>query len=231
MITLAVAVAFPEIILGTDGLTGGASGLVVSIRFLAPPEWTGLTPAQRPLWMFLLSLTALLASMLVVWLVLRSRLGRDLRAVRDNEAAAQSFGIDVARTKIVAFAISGGVTGLAGAMFAMYVGALSPTGSFTILKAIELIMGLVLGGVATQFGPLVGAALVVYLPALTSGVIEGQGAGVLFGVLLIVIVFVMPDGIVGRINHAWRRAVAFVPRDHPLPRDDKGAARGRADPR
>lgn len=215
MVTLALAVAFPEIIQAADGLTGGAAGLTVSVRFLAPPQWTGLSRAQRPVWMLLLALAALAVSMLVVWWVRRSRLGRDLRAVRDHEAAAESFGIDVARTKIVAFAISGGITALAGSMLAMYVGALSPTGSFTILKAIELLSGLVLGGVATQLGPLVGAAVVVYLPVVLSDHIDGQGAGVLFGVLLIVIVFVMPEGIVGRLNRGWASRVEFIPRDRP----------------
>lgn len=215
MVTLALAVAFPEIIQAASGLTGGASGLTVSVRFLFPPEWTGLTRAQRPLWMFLLSLTVLGVCMLVVWWVRRSRLGRDMRAVRDHESAAESFGVNVARTKVVAFALSGGITALAGSMLAMYVGALSPAGSFTILKAIELLSGLILGGVATQMGPLVGAAVVVYLPVVLSGVVDGQGAGVLFGVLLVLIVFVMPDGIVGRLNTAWRARVEFVPRDRP----------------
>lgn len=215
MVTLALAVAFPEIVQAAAGLTGGAAGLVISVRFLFPPAWTGLGRADRTLWMFLLSLLALLVSMLVMWLVLHSRLGRDLRAVRDDEAAAESFGVHVARTKVVAFAISGGITALAGSLLAMYVGALSPAGSFTILKAIELLSGLVLGGVATQLGPLVGAAVVVYLPVLLAGVVSGQGSGVLFGVLLIVIVFVMPDGVVGRLNALWHARVEVVPRDHP----------------
>ncbi len=215
MVTLALAVAFPEILQAATGLTGGAAGLVVSVRYLFPPEWTGLTRAQRPIWMFLLSLTALAVCMLIVWWMQRSRLGRDMRAVRDHEAAAESFGVNVARTKVVAFALSGGITALAGSMLAMYVGALSPAGSFTILKAIELLSGLILGGVATQLGPLVGAAVVVYLPVLLAGVVNGQGAGVLFGLLLIVIVFVMPEGIVGRLNAGWRARVEFVPRGHP----------------
>lgn len=215
MVTLALGVAFPEIIQGTESLTGGASGLVVSIRYLAPPAWTGLTMVDRPVWTFLLSVVALAVCMLVAWLVVRSRLGEDMRAVRDHEAAAESFGINVARTKVLAFAISGGMTGLAGSMFAMYVGALSPTGSFTILKAIELISGLILGGVATQMGPLVGAAVVVYLPTITSDYLDGQAAGVLFGVLLIVIMLVMPEGIVGRLNRWWGSRVEFVPRGRP----------------
>ncbi|MPQ96499.1 branched-chain amino acid ABC transporter permease [Modestobacter sp. I12A-02628] len=217
MVTLALAVAFPEVLRALPEVTGGNSGLSIPLRFLAPPAWTGLTLADRPLWTFLLCLSALLVSMLLVWCVLRSRLGRDMRAVRDHEAAAESFGVHVARTKILAFTISGGITGLAGAMLAMYVGALSPAGSFTILKAIELLSGLVLGGVATQLGPLVGAAVVVYLPVLLADVVQGQGSGVLFGALLIVIVFVMPEGVVGRLNKLWRQRVDVVPRGMPAP--------------
>ncbi|KAA1425182.1 branched-chain amino acid ABC transporter permease [Mumia zhuanghuii] len=215
LVTLAVAVSFPEIVRRAEELTGGAAGMVVRSRFLAPPEWTGLVRAERGIWMFWFSAAVLAVVMLLCRNLVRSRFGIAMRATRDNEIAAAANGISVARTKIVAFGISGAITGLAGSLFTMYMGALSPDGSFTLLKSIEFITGLVLGGVATQIGPLVGAFAVVFLPYLTASYTEGPLAGVVFGIVLIVIVFLMPEGIVGRVGILARKVVHIVPADHP----------------
>ncbi|WP_221629262.1 branched-chain amino acid ABC transporter permease [Humibacillus xanthopallidus] len=215
LVTLTVGVSFPEIIRRAEELTGGAAGLVVRSASLAPPAWTGLGRAQRGIWMFWVSAAVLL---LVMWLsrnLVRSRFGLGMRSTRDHEIAAAASGVRVARTKILAFGVSGAITGLAGSLFTMYIGALSPDGSFTLLKSIELVTGLVLGGIATQLGPVVGAVAVVFLPQLTGAFSTGPLSGVVFGVVLIAIVFVMPEGIVGRIGLWVRRRVAVVPADRP----------------
>jgi branched-chain amino acid transport system permease protein len=217
LVTLAVGVSFPEIIRRAEELTGGAAGLVVRSASLAPPAWTGLGRAQRGIWMFWVSAAVLL---LVMWLsrnLVRSRFGLGMRSTRDHEIAAASSGVRVARTKILAFGVSGAITGLAGSLFTMYIGALSPDGSFTLLKSIELVTGLVLGGIATQLGPVIGAVAVVFLPQLTGAFSTGPLSGVVFGVVLIAIVFVMPEGIAGRIGAWVRRRVAVVPADRPGP--------------
>ncbi|PJJ57323.1 branched-chain amino acid transport system permease protein [Mumia flava] len=215
LVTLAVAVSFPEIVRRAEELTGGAAGMVVRSRYLAPPEWTGLVRGERAIWMFWLSAAVLAIVMLLVRNLVKSRFGIAMRATRDNEIAAAANGVSIARTKILAFGISGAITGLAGSLFGMYIGALSPDGSFTLMKAIELVTGLVLGGIATQIGPLVGAFAVVFLPYWTASWAEGPLSGVVFGVLLIALVFLMPEGIVGRLGLLVRKVVAIVPSDHP----------------
>ena len=215
LVTLAVGVSFPEIVRRFEDLTGGAAGMVVRSRQLTPPEWTGLTRAERGIWMFWLSAAVLI---LVMWLarnLVRSRFGLAMTAVRDNEIAAAANGINIARTKILIFGVSGAVTALAGSLFAQYIGALSPDGSFTLMKSIELVTGLVLGGIATNIGPIVGAFAVVFLPYWTASVTEGPLSGVVFGVILIAIVFVMPEGIVGRITIWLRKVLTILPADHP----------------
>lgn len=215
LVTLAVGVSFPEIVRRAEDLTGGATGLVIRSRFLAPPEWTGLVRAERGIWMFWLSAVTLLLVMALARYLVRSRFGLAMMASRDHEIAAAANGVNVARTKILAFGISGAITGLAGSLFAQYIGALSPDGSFTLLKSIELVTGLVLGGIATQIGPIVGAFAVVFLPYYTASFTSGPLSGVVFGALLIAIVFVMPEGIVGRLTLLSRKVVTFMPADHP----------------
>ena len=113
--------------------------------------------------------------------------------------------------KTAAFGVSGAITGVAGSLFAMYIGSLFAEGSFTLLAGITLLIGLVIGGEATRTGPVLGAAAVVFLPYYTSSLGQGQGAAVLFAVALIAVIFVAPAGIVGGIAKATRRFVVIVP--------------------
>lgn len=196
-VTLALGIAFPEFIGRLEGLTGGAAGLRIPRALLLPPSWTGLGVADKSLWLYLVSVAVLVVVMIVLHLLVVSRYGLAMRAVRDNELAAASAGIDVGLLKVSVFGLSGAVTALGGSLFAMYIGSLSPTGSFSLHMAIVLITGLVVGGQGTTWGPLVGGFIVVYLPYWASSLGAGQLSAVIFGVVLIAIVFVMPEGIAG----------------------------------
>ncbi|GIH24351.1 branched-chain amino acid ABC transporter permease [Acrocarpospora phusangensis] len=214
LVTLAVGVAFPEVVRRFEDLTGGAAGLVIRSRQLAPPEWTGLTVPQRGIWLYWVSAAALLITLVLVRNLTRSRLGIAMIATRDNEIAAAASGVRLATVKTTVFGLSGAVTGLAGSLFAMYVGALSPDGSFTLLKSIELITGLFLGGAATLFGPVVGAFAVVYLPYFTADLASGHVSGVIFGAVLIAIVFLMPEGIAGVAGRFLGRFIRIAPHEN-----------------
>jgi len=216
LVTLAVGVAFPELVRRFDDLTGGARGLVIRRRLLNPPPWSGFSAGQRDAWLFWLSAVLLGIVLFGVHNLVRSRAGLAMIATRDNEIAAAASGIRVAVVKTSIFGLSGAVTGLAGCLFAMYLAALSPDGSFTLLKSIEFITGLVIGGAATRTGPVVGAFAVVYIPYFTanlnpSNVSQGQLSGVLFGLALILIIFLMPDGLVGGISRLSGRFVHVRP--------------------
>ncbi|ROO86464.1 branched-chain amino acid transport system permease protein [Actinocorallia herbida] len=232
LVTLAVGVAFPELVKRFTDLTGGAAGLVIRSRQLAPPQWTGLGAGQRYLWLYWVSAVVLILVIVLLRNLTRSRLGMAMLAVRDNELSAASSGVHIASVKTLAFGLSGAVTGLAGGLFAMYVGALSPDGSFTLLKSIELITGLFLGGAATLYGPVAGALAVVFLPYFTADLVSGHVSGILFGAVLIAIVFLMPEGIVGRLGATARRLVRVESRpgtpdlpSDPTPRAPQGDAR------
>lgn len=210
-VTLALGIAFPELISQFENLTGGASGMQIPRRLLSPPPWSGLELGQKGLWLYLVSAVALVLVLLGIHNLVTSRFGLAMKAVRDHEIAAASSGINVAAVKIVAFGLSGAVTGLAGCLFAMYLGSLTPSGSFSLLQAIVLITGLVIGGQGTRLGPVVGGFAVVYLPYWASDLGVGQLAPVIFGLVLIAIVFLMPEGIVGGVARLLQPHVVLEP--------------------
>jgi branched-chain amino acid transport system permease protein len=211
VVTLAFGVAFPEIIGRFPGLTGGTQGLTISFDQLRPPTWTGYTLGQQGLWLYWLSAAVLVIVMVIVHNLVRSRFGLAMMAARDNEIAASSSGVDLAAVKVLSFGISGALTGVGGSLFAVYLGSLTATDSFTLLNAIALLTGLVIGGSGTRFGPIIGAIGVVYIPYYTSNLGQGESSAVLFGAALILIVFVAPEGLVGAFFRLLRRVLVVVP--------------------
>ena len=194
MVTLAFGVAFPEIIDTFDSLTGGSQGITIRRTMLRPPSWSGFTLAEKDKWLYWVSLVVLLVVMLIVHNIVRSRYGLAMTAVRDNEIAAAASGVNLAVVKTVSFGMSGALTGMGGCLFAMYLGSLVADDSFTLLAGIALLTGLVIGGQATRFGPIIGALAVVYIPYYTGDLGQGQAAAVIFGVILILLMFIAPGG-------------------------------------
>src|SRR5260370_26333973 len=113
-------------------------------------------------------------------------------AIRDNEIAASAMGINVALYKTLAFGVSAGITGVAGGLGALAVQFVAPD-SFTITLAIQLFLGMVVGGVGWLPGSLVGAVFVVFVPNIAEHISKGL-SGAVFGVILIVIIFLVPHG-------------------------------------
>ena len=181
-------------------------------------DWVGgpggmfLRVAQRDTWdiaafrgppvMYYYTMLALAAGALVLcaWL-LRSRAGYYWQAIRENEEAAQALGINVFRWKMYAVALSSGMTAIAGVFFAFYYNNLFPEQIFHISRSIEIILGPIIGGVGTLFGPILGAAV---LTLLSDGITELLAAlgweipgikQVFYGVVLLLVVMFLPNGI------------------------------------
>lgn len=210
MVTLALGVAFPEVVARLDGLTGGAEGMTIRRTLLRPPDWSGFTLGEKDAWLYWLTIVLLVVTFLVVRNVVRSRYGLAMHAVRQDEVAASASGINVAAIKLVSFGVSGAITGLAGSLFAMYIGSLFAEGSFTVLAGITLLIGLVLGGERTLAGPILGGLAVVLIPYYTSDIGQGQASAVLFAIVLIAVIFLAPEGIAGGIGRLARRWVVVV---------------------
>jgi len=149
--------------------------------------------------------------MLVVHNLVRSRYGLAMVAVRDNEIAAAASGINLAAIKTASFGMSGALTGVGGSLFAMYLGSLVANDSFTLLSGIALLTGLVVGGQATRFGPIIGAFAVVYIPYYTGDIGQGQAAAVIFGAILILLMFLAPEGLNGGFFRLLGRVFRVVP--------------------
>ena len=187
--TFALATAMPQILkLGFfEHWTGGVQGLVVT----KPDAPFGL-PMSQDMWLYYFTLAITIAIYIFSVNLLRSRSGRAFMAIRDNEIAASAMGIDVATYKTLAFGVSAGITGVAGGLGAIAVQFVAPY-SYTIVLAISLFLGMVVGGVGWLPGSFIGAAFIIFVPNIAEGISKGL-SGAVFGVLLFLIIFLVPHG-------------------------------------
>ncbi len=186
IVTLTFSLAFDNLLLGQRDLTGGETGIVVDAG-----ADTFLRKQVPPYYVFL----ALVLVYLVGYVLLhRSHVGWAFRALRDDEVAAELTGVDVARYRIYAGAIGGGMLGFVGALWAHVEGFISPaTFTFVHVDVPALVM-LVFGGIGTVLGPVVGAAVFTYLGEVLAS--YSQLRLIADGVLLIVLFLLFPQGVV-----------------------------------
>ena len=156
--------------------------------------------------LYYLALIAGVTSFLVVRYVLRSKLGLGLMAIRDNERAASSLGVNIFRSKMYSLMISAAVTGLAAAVFYLFQGQIDPTSGFGIPWLIIMLMATIMGGIGTQEGPIIGAAITV---AIQQFLAAYAGFNLLIqGLILIAVISVAPRGIYGVLQRGWARGTA-----------------------
>jgi len=197
-----LTIAFAEFTrIGFDhfGWVGGSGGYFIRVASGGTQDWWNLRGG--PLMFYYLALgLAVFGFALSAWL-LRSRAGYYFRAVRDNEDAARACGIDTFRYKLIAVQISGALTALAGVFHAFYYSNLFPEQIFNIGRSIEIILGPIIGGIGTLFGPVLGA---VILTGLSEGLNAALGAlgvdlpgvkQVLYGIVLGASIMFMPNGV------------------------------------
>jgi branched-chain amino acid transport system permease protein len=210
--TYALALAVPQLLKykGIEHWTGGVQGIVLSkpeppftFRFLDQPF-----NADR--WLYFFTLMVALVMFVIAWNLLRGRIGRALVAVRDHPIAATAMGVNLPRFKSTAFGVSAGFTGVAGALGAICVAFVSPD-SFTVLLSISLLVGLVVGGLASIPGALFGAIFIQFIPNVADE-ISKAAPWAIYGVFLIGMMYLMPSGVMGLIKTLWaRRQPGAVP--------------------
>ena len=205
-VTLMLALGLPQLSAQYGSVFGGEQGLTTT-----PPSAPGtLSPERWLAWIQLLC--ALLVLVLLANLV-RSRFGRAFRAVRDDEIAAAVSGIHVARTKVLAFAVSAGCAGLGGALLVLSTGVVN-VGEFPLSLSIALLAAMVLGGAGSLVGVWWGAVALVYMPTWSTSLSQHLSLGTsaaaylsdaFFGVVLIVAMLAVPTGIQGALRWAGQR--------------------------
>jgi len=187
--TFALAAAMPQLLkLGfLEPWTGGVQGLVID----KPDAPFGL-PISQDMWLYYFTLVIAIAIYVASVNLLRSRSGRAFMAIRDNEIAASAMGVNVALYKTLAFGVSAGITGIAGSLGAIVVQFVAPD-SFSYNFAIQLFLGMVVGGVGWLPGSIVGAAFIIFVPNISESISKGL-SGAVFGVLLFVVIYLVPHG-------------------------------------
>ena len=193
--TFALGVAMPQILKykGFEHWTGGVQGIVIVKP--EPPEWSGLTQDQ---WLYFVVLICLVALFVIGWNILRGRMGRAMVAIRDQPIAAQAMGVNTAMVKSLTFGVSAMYTGIAGALGAIVIQFVAPD-SFNVFLSITLVVGVVIGGLASIPGALYGALFIQFVPNLADQ-ISKAAPWAIYGVFLIVFMYVMPTGVAGFVR-------------------------------
>ena len=143
-----------------------------------------------------------LVGFLLMWLLVRGRLGRVFRGIRDSEIAAASSGIDLARYKTLAFALSGVYAGVAGSLLAIQDEIVNPL-TFSFLLSILLLVGAVVGGLGSLPGMVLGAFFIQYLPDLSTRVSSAPGVpDFVYGAAIILVMILLPSG-AGGLSESW----------------------------
>jgi branched-chain amino acid transport system permease protein len=198
--TFALATAMPQILKfqPLEPLTGGVQGIVI----LKPDPPPGV-PLDADQWLYFFTLAVLLIMFAGAANLVKSRTGRAIMAIRDHPIAAATMGINTALYKTLTFGVSAFYTGVAGALGAIAIQFVAPD-SFTFLLSVSLLVGLVVGGVGSIPGSLFGGVFVLFVPNIAERVSTGL-AGAIYGVILLLVIYVMPSGAAGFVRFAAAR--------------------------
>jgi branched-chain amino acid transport system permease protein len=187
--TFALGTAVPQLLKLDliEDWTGGVQGMMIE-----KPATPLDLPLSQDTYLYYLTLLVGFGVYVLSCNLLRSKTGRAMLAIRENETAAAAMGVDVAFYKTVAFALSAAFTGVAGALGAIVIQFVAPDG-YTIQLAVAMFLGLVVGGVGWLPGALVGAAFIVFVPNFAESISKGL-SGAVFGVIILMVIFLFPRG-------------------------------------
>lgn len=206
VITIALFFSFQLLAYNLPGITGGSMGMNLPI-----PSWSG---AVYNLPFYYVSLALALLALLVSWMVRSSKYGLGLLAIRDDEIRAVSLGVRTGMSKWAAFVLSAVFVGCAGGLYAYFVGSIYPAFAFDPTVNVLLTLVCFLGGLGTVWGPVMGTVLVVPLQTYLTVQFGTTGLDqILFGLLFLVILLVLPEGIISGIQKWWRTGRALYRSD------------------
>ena len=203
--TLALAWAVPQLLKhkALEHWTGGVQGIVIN----KPDPPFSMTLFDNPLsqdrWLYYVSLLVTVVMFVIAWNLLRGRVGRALIAIRDHPVAAAAMGINLPVFKSTTFGVSAAFTGVAGSMSTVVVAFVAPD-SFSPFLSITLLVGVVIGGLASIPGAIFGAIFIQFVPNIADE-ISKAAPWAIYGVFLIGFMYLMPVGVAGAIRMAWAK--------------------------
>ena len=212
LIMLAFAEIFHMCALGWNWV-GGAEGILIPLEGNAPAimQFT----EKDPFFYILLWLTA--ASVFFIWKMEGTRMGLYFQAIREDNDAAETLGVDSLRYKLTAMAFSAGMTAVGGVFYAQYLLYIDPDTTFGAINSIEIMLRPIIGGPATVLGPLLGSLVLTPLAEVTRTAFQAySGAYLMFyGAILVVVIIFMPDGLMG----VFKKGLAYLQSKKRLPND------------
>lgn len=192
IVTIGLNLIFLDVVTQWEGLTGGAGG-IPGVPIASPFGLTLETQSR----FYYLALAAVSFSTAFVLLLIHSRFGKTVEAVRDDPVAALASGMSLVRTRVVVFAVGAGLAGLSGSLLAFQLGFVGPQ-SFQFIVSLLIFEMAIIGGLGSVFGSIVGASILIVLPEALRVVQEYRiGLG---GVAIILLMVFRPQGIVGRVR-------------------------------
>jgi branched-chain amino acid transport system permease protein len=201
--TFALAVSIPQLPLKFSTFLGGSNGLR-----------TTETPGY--LWLYGVSWACAATAFVLAWLLLRGRIGRAFRAIRDSEVAAASSGVALPIYKTLAFGVSAAYAGVAGSVLVLVTNGYVQPGLFGILLSLQILIGAAVAGLGSLRGVLVGALFIALLPTVAADVpVIGSthGQDVVFGLIVILVMILLPNGFVGLLSGLERRFKTAIKSD------------------
>ncbi|MGE0733699.1 MAG: branched-chain amino acid ABC transporter permease [Alphaproteobacteria bacterium] len=199
--TFALAVAVPQLLKfkQLEHITGGVQGINI-----AKPEAPFGLPLSPDRWLYFLTIFVVVVMFVLGANLLRSRHGRAMVAIRDQPIAAAAMGINNAMTKSVTFGISALYAGVSGALGALLIQFVAPD-SFNVFLSLSLLIGVVVGGLASIWGAIFGGFFIQFIPNVADQISE-SAPWAIYGIILILFMFFMPTGVVGliaRLRARW----------------------------
>ncbi|MCX8996947.1 branched-chain amino acid ABC transporter ATP-binding protein/permease [Rhizobiaceae bacterium BDR2-2] len=202
--TIAFLEVFRVLALHFRDFTGGATGLMIPLRF----GWEWMVFRER-LPALIIAFGMMLVALAAAWWIRSHRLGFYLVATRERESAAQAAGVSTVRVRLVAVSVSAALCAMIGTFHAMYLTFIEPAAVFSLTMSIQIAMFALIGGIGTVFGPLIGAVFLVPISELSRGWLGAHALGLhgfVYGVVLVLVVLFMPNGLMGALKRLTGKA-------------------------
>jgi branched-chain amino acid transport system permease protein len=208
--TFAIAEVLRIICVHWRGLTHGGLGLLIHFKH----GFSNLMFGEKmPYAYIIMGITAIIV--LLTYFIENSRFGYYLKALKENEDAAQSLGVNTAKWKLIAMSVTAFFTACVGTFYAQYLLYIDPDIGFSWAISVDAMLPTVVGGIGTIAGPLIGAIILTPLDVLLRGWFGGLYAGLsflMYGCILLIVVMLLPEGIIKWIGPLFNKVLSFLPK-------------------